>query len=101
YEDLEILHDLAKILASTIDLREQLEKVLNELSTSTGMNRGMISILDRDSGVAILDVAHGVDIDGLEITYMPGEGITGQVAQTGRPMVITNLGKDKHFLDRT
>jgi len=32
---------------------------------------------------------------------MPGEGITGQVAQTGKPMVITNLGKDKQFLDRT
>ena len=101
YEDLEVLHDLAKILATTVDLREQLEKVLNELSSGTGMNRAMISILDRDTGMAILDVAHGVEIDGLDITYMPGEGITGQVAQTGKPMVITNLGKDKHFLDRT
>ncbi|HWR67452.1 MAG TPA: sigma 54-interacting transcriptional regulator, partial [Desulfomonilia bacterium] len=71
------------------------------LSSNTGMNRGMISILDRDSGVAILDVAHGVDIDGLDITYLPGEGITGQVAQTGKPMVVTNIGKDKQFLDRT
>ncbi len=101
YEDLEVLHDLAKILATTVDLREQLEKVLNELSSGTGMNRAMISILDRDTGMAILDVAHGVEIDGLDITYMPGEGITGQVAQTGKPMVITNLGKDKQFLDRT
>jgi Nif-specific regulatory protein len=101
YEDLEVLHDLAKKLATTVDLREQLEKVLDELSSGTGMNRAMISILDRDTGMAILDVAHGVEIDGLDITYMPGEGITGQVAQTGKPMVITNLGKDKHFLDRT
>jgi Nif-specific regulatory protein len=101
YEDLEVLHDLAKVLATTVDLREQLEKVLNELSSGTGMNRAMISILDRDTGMAILDVAHGVEIDGLDITYMPGEGITGQVAQTGKPMVITNLGNDKQFLDRT
>jgi Nif-specific regulatory protein len=101
YEDLEVLHELAKILATTVDLREQLERVLNELSSGTGMNRAMISILDRETGMAILDVAHGVEIDGLDITYMPGEGITGQVAQTGKPMVITNLGKDKHFLDRT
>jgi Nif-specific regulatory protein len=101
YEDLEVLHDLAKVLATTVDLREQLEKVLDELSSGTGMNRAMISILDRDTGMAILDVAHGVEIDGLDITYMPGEGITGQVAQTGKPMVITNLGKDKQFLDRT
>jgi Nif-specific regulatory protein len=101
YDDLEVLHDLARILASQLDLRDQLDKVLQELSHKTGMNRGMISILDRDSGEAILDVAHGVDIDGMEISYKPGEGITGQVAQTGKPMVITNLGKEKHFLDRT
>ncbi|MCE5274108.1 MAG: sigma 54-interacting transcriptional regulator [Syntrophaceae bacterium] len=101
YDDLEVLHDLARILASQHDLRDQLEKMLHELSTRTGMNRGMISILDRDTGEAILDVAHGVDIDGMEIVYKPGEGITGQVAQTGKPMVVANMGKEKHFLDRT
>ncbi|MCU0577482.1 MAG: sigma 54-interacting transcriptional regulator [Desulfobacterota bacterium] len=101
YDDLQVLHDIARIIASTQDLRSQLENVLQVLSSNTGMNRGMISILDRDSGVAILDVAHGVDIDGLDITYLPGEGITGQVAQTGKPMVVTNIGKDKQFLDRT
>jgi len=101
YDDLQVLHDLARIIASPKELRDQLEDVLNELSERTGMNRGMISILDRDTGVAILDVAHGVDIDGMEISYKPGEGITGQVAQTGKPMVVTNLGKDKQFLDRT
>jgi Nif-specific regulatory protein len=101
YDDLEVLHDLARILASRLDLREQLAKVLDELSTRTGMNRGMISILDRNTGEAILDIAHGVDLDGREISYKPGEGITGQVAQSGKPMVVTNLGNDKHFLDRT
>lgn len=101
YDDLQVLHEIARTIASPMDLRVQLETVLKNLSSSTGMNRGMISILDRDSGVAILDVAHGVDIDGLEITYMPGEGITGQVAQTGKPIVVTNMGKDKQFLDRT
>ncbi len=101
YEDLDVLHDLARILATPLDLREQLEQVLETLSEKTGMDRGMISILDRDTGEAILDLAHGVDIEGLDITYKPGEGITGQVAQTGKPMVIANLGKEEHFLDRT
>lgn len=101
YDDLEVLHDLARILASRLELREQLARVLDELSSRTGMNRGMISILDRNTGEAVLDVAHGVDLDGREITYKPGEGITGQVAQSGKPMVVTDLGKEKHFLDRT
>ncbi|MBN2297331.1 MAG: sigma 54-interacting transcriptional regulator [Deltaproteobacteria bacterium] len=101
YEDLEVLRELARILATPLDLREQLEQVLKKMSELTGMDRGMISILDRDTGEAVLDVAHGVDVEGLDITYKPGEGITGQVAQTGKPMVIANLGKEEHFLDRT
>jgi Nif-specific regulatory protein len=99
--DLEMLHSLAKIIVTSLDLHEQLQEVLEELSTRTGMDRGMISILDRDTGEALLDIAHGVDIEGLEISYKPGEGITGQVAQTGKSMAISNLGKEAQFLDRT
>jgi len=35
------------------------------------------------------------------ICYRPGEGVTGKVAQTGRPMAIANLGDAALFLDRT
>ncbi|HPC47921.1 MAG TPA: GAF domain-containing protein, partial [Deltaproteobacteria bacterium] len=99
--DLAALHEIAKVLASSQDLRTQLAGVLDVLSRETGMNRGMISILDRDTKAAVLDVAHGVDIEGLDVMYLPGEGITGQVAQTGKPMIVTNLGTAGNFLDRT
>jgi Nif-specific regulatory protein len=65
------------------------------------MQRGMISLVDRDKKEVWLDVAHDVNIDGLEVTYKPGEGITGKVAETGRPMAVANLGQEGHFLDRT
>jgi Nif-specific regulatory protein len=101
YEELAALHAIARILAQPQELREQLEQALQEMSNRLGMQRGMISLLDRESGEAWLDVAHGVDIRGLDVTYQPGEGITGKVAQTGRPMACANLGKEAHFLDRT
>jgi len=101
YEELAALHAIAKILAQPWELRDQLEGVLGEMSRRLGMQRGMIALLDRDSGEAWLEVAHGVNIDGREITYRPGEGITGKVAQTGRPVAIPNLGKEEFFLDRT
>jgi len=101
YEELAALHAIAKILAQPRDLRDQLELVLREMSSRLGMERGMISLLDRESGEAWLDVAHGVNIQGIEVTYQPGEGITGRVAQTGRPMAVANLGQETHFLDRT
>src|SRR5512136_2116844 len=101
YEELAALHTIAKILAQPQELRDQLEDVLKELSLRLWMERGMISLLNRETGEAWLDVAHDVNIQGLEVMYRPGEGITGRVAQTGRPMAIANLGKEAHFLDRT
>ena len=101
YEELAALHAIAKILAQPKELRGQLEQILKELSVRLGMERGMISLLDRETGEAWLDIAHDVNIQGLEVTYKPGEGITGKVAQTGRPMAVANLGKETHFLDRT
>jgi Nif-specific regulatory protein len=101
YEELAALHAIARALAQPWDLRDQLEQVLNEMNTRLGMQRGMISLLDRDTGEAWLEVAHGVKLDGMEITYRMGEGITGTVAQTGQPVAIPNLGKEALFLDRT
>jgi Nif-specific regulatory protein len=101
YEELATLHAIARVMAQPRDLRDQLEAVLQELSDRLGMQRGMILLIDRESGEAWLDVAHGIDIEGLEVTYQLGEGITGKVAQTGRPMAVANLGQEAHFLDRT
>jgi Nif-specific regulatory protein len=101
YEELAALHAIARLLAQPRELHEQLEQALQEMSDRLGMERGMISLLDRKTGDAWLDVAHGVDIQGKDVFYMPGEGITGKVAQTGRPMACANLGKEAHFLDRT
>lgn len=101
YEELAALHAIAKILAQPWELRDQLEQVLSEMNHRLGMQRGMISLLNRDNGEAWLEVAHGINIEGMDITYQMGEGITGKVAQTGRPMAIPNLGKEALFLDRT
>lgn len=101
YEELAALHAIAKILAQPGDLRDQLEQILHEMSVRLGMQRGMISLLNRDKQEAWLDIAHDVNIDGMEVTYKPGEGITGKVAETGRPMAVANLGQETHFLDRT
>ena len=101
FEELAALHAVAKILAQPGSCAIRSSRPCREMSDRLGMQRGMISLIDRETGKAWLDVAHGVDIQGLDVTYLPGEGITGKVAQTGRPMACANLGKEVHFLDRT
>ncbi len=99
--ELRALHEIARVLSRSGDLKDQLQQTLDVLSSRLGMERGMISVLDLQTGEAWLDVARGVDVETGKICYQPGEGITGKVAQTGRPMAIADLGKETHFLDRT
>jgi len=99
--ELRALHSIAKVLSHSSELKDQLQETLDVLSSRLGMERGMISILDIQTGEAWLDVARGVDIETGKISYRPGEGITGKVAQTGRPLAIANLSNETHFLDRT
>jgi len=71
------------------------------MSKRLGMQRGMISLINHEGGEVWLEVAHGIAVGEGEVTYQLGEGVTGTVAQTGRPMAIPNLGKEPLFLDRT
>ncbi|MHC1730058.1 MAG: sigma 54-interacting transcriptional regulator [Syntrophobacteraceae bacterium] len=99
--ELRALHDIARVLSHPNELKDQLQETLDVLSTRLGMERGMISILDLQTGEAWLDVARGVDVETGKICYRPGEGITGKVALSGRPLAIANLSNETHFLDRT
>jgi len=101
YLELKALHEVARALVRSDDLKEQLQSILDVLSKHLGMERGMISILDLQTGEAWLDVARGVDVQAGSICYRPVEGVTGKVAQTGRPMAIASLGDAALFLDRT
>ena len=100
-KELSALHEIARVLARPDDVKDQFQQVLTVLSDRLGMQRGMISILDHKTGEAWLDVALGIDVRAGSVIYRPGEGITGKVAQTGRPMAIADLGEEAHFLDRT
>lgn len=101
YEELKALHEIARVLSSSSDIRDQLRKILDILSSRLGMQRGMISVLDINTGEVWLDIAQGMSLPPGAVTYRLGEGITGRVAQMGRPMAVANLSNEVHFLDRT
>lgn len=101
YLELRALHEIARVMAQPGELKDQLQQTLDILSVWLGMERGMVSVLDLQTGEAWLDVARGVDVETGRISYRPGEGITGKVALTGRPMAVANLSNETMFLDRT
>ena len=101
-KELQLLLDIGDLLNATSKIKENLHNVLTKLSDSMGMIRGTITILNpRRTGIHI-EVAHGLNPKAVTRGhYGLGEGITGRVIQTGRPMIVPKISAEPLFLNRT
>ncbi|HOX28523.1 MAG TPA: sigma 54-interacting transcriptional regulator [bacterium] len=100
--ELSALYGVARLLATESDIEKMLENILTLLSDEMGMKRGMITLLMRDFHEVHLDIAPGMKKKDIRsVRYGIGEGVTGKVISTGRPMAIPKLDENPLFLDRT
>ena len=84
-EDITLLYEISEALNEHLDMKKALYKVLDILSTSTGMLRGAITLLHPLRDEINIEVAHGLSKTAIEKgRYKLGEGITGKVIQTVR-----------------
>jgi Nif-specific regulatory protein len=95
---------LIKVISSVIvherDPKQLLEKVLGALKREMGMLRGTFTI--RQGDTLSIEVSQGLgDANKLRGKYRLGEGVTGRVAETGRPEIVADTSRDKRFLNRT
>ncbi len=100
-DQIDALYEITRALHATLDLRKALYRVIEILSERLGMNRGSITLLTPETSEIHIVVAHGMASGVSRGRYMLGEGITGRVVASGRPMAIPHLDKEPLFLDRT
>jgi len=97
-----LLNEVARILAESLDLKVTMESILHLLSEHMQMNRGTITLLDTETETIAIEVAYGLSKKAkAKGRYKIGEGITGKVVETGEPVVVSDIGKDDRFLNRT
>ena len=100
--ELALLFDISQTLDRTMDLSGELGSVLAAIAKHTGMLRGTLTLLNRDTGEISIEIAHGLSEKQLERgRYKPGEGVTGMVVQSGRPIVVPRISEEPMFLNRT
>ena len=96
------LYEITKAIHATMDLRQALYKALALMSEHLGMNRGSIALLNPDTSEIHIEVAHGISSsEKTRGRYKLGEGVTGRVIETGRPMAVPKIDDEPLFLDRT
>ncbi|GHV95157.1 sigma-54-dependent Fis family transcriptional regulator [Spirochaetia bacterium] len=97
----ELLFDIARTFDKHVELRTALGPLLSLLELRAGLHWGMVTLLDRATGTLKIEEALGLTPEEKERgVYRLGEGLVGRVFETGLPIIVPDLSKDIHFLNR-
>jgi Nif-specific regulatory protein len=96
------LYEVTTAIHATLDLRKALYKVLDLLSEHLGMERSSITLLQPETSEIHIEVAHGISQAAKSRgRYRLGEGVTGKVIESGKPMAVPDIDAEPLFLART
>ena len=100
--ELDILYKISRALAQEHDLPRLLNEVLNIMETERGLSRGTLALRRPDTDVFVVEASRGLSAkERRRGQYRLGEGITGRVANTRKPVIVPDITKDPDFLNRT
>src|SRR5437762_14053388 len=89
------LLELSQNFASNLGLKSRLARALQILEDSRGTRYGTIALLDPETGELAVEAATGVSGSAARRTrYRMGEGITGRVVQSGKPVIVPRVSQE-------
>ena len=101
-DEIVCLYEITRAIHESLDLRKSLNKALDLLSEHLGISRSSITLLNPDTSEIYIEVAHGISTrEKSRGRYKLGEGITGRVIESGRPMAVPHIDDEPLFLDKT
>lgn len=95
---LEALHRTAQRVYSTLDLRESLQILLDESIRLMGAHSGSVCLINPTTGFLEIEATSGLPGDARRLRLRLGEGITGQVARSGRPLRIDDVSLEPRYV---
>jgi len=97
---LSTLLEASQALSATLDLKEGLRRVLDILGRHHGAIRSTVVLLSEETGDVEVEASAGAVTPGKRVRYKVGEGITGRVVESGKPIVVPRVSREPMFLHR-
>lgn len=98
----QLLSALAELVTSSESVDAILQASLRLMAQYLHMMRGAVTLVSPHKGESRIEAAWGLKpAEARRGRYEPGEGITGRVIATGRPMVVSRVSQEPRFLNRT
>ena len=97
-----VLHQIGHILGTTTHFEQALHDILRLLGEQMDMRLGTLSLPHHEEDEVAIDIAYGLSKSEIERgRYKIGEGITGRVVASGKPVIVPRISHEPLFLNRT
>ena len=102
FRKLSILTDINRALSRSLDTDLQIpfQAVLQILQNSYKIKSGAAFLIDENGKTLSMRASVGFTSPSEEVIYKIGEGLTGRIAETGKPIVVPRVSKEPLFLNR-
>ena len=97
---LSALAEVNEALAGGSSLRASLQRVLQLLDRQASVVCSSVTLLNPDSGLLHVEASEGLTPEGRSARYAIGEGVTGRVVESGKPVIVPRASKEPMFLNR-
>src|SRR5918992_3527112 len=94
---LSTLLEISQALSGTLNLKTAMQRVLQTLIRHHSVVRGMVTLL-RD-GELHVEAVEGFEDRARSLKFKVGEGITGKVVESGKPIVVPRVSREPSFLN--
>jgi len=98
YERLRLLYQVANVIHSTLEPQEVLQLILNEAVRLMRASSGSCVLVNPTTGFLEIHAARGLPESAAQFKLRVGEGITGWVAQTGKPARVGDVSRDPRYV---
>ncbi|MBE2250256.1 MAG: diguanylate cyclase [Myxococcus sp.] len=95
-DELEVLFEIGRTIASTLELDEVLSRIASLLPTRLKVDRSSVMLLNRDGKLEVLK-AFPPNEGSEGLLFEVGEGIAGHAASTRKSVYVPDLEKEQRF----
>ena len=98
YERLKLLYQVSNVIHSTLNSQEALQLIVSEAVRLVRASSGSVILINPTSGFLEIHASQGLPSSAARLKLRVGEGITGWVARTGKPVRISDVTQDARYV---
>jgi signal transduction histidine kinase len=98
YDRLNRLYHVGNVIHSTLEPQEALQLITNEAVGLMGASSGSVILVNPTTGFLEIQAAVGLPANAVELRLRVGEGITGQVARTGKAARVADVLQHPRYI---